>query len=102
MIALPAMSPRTCTMRRANARPRGRPRACLRGRDRRETPYRSKSWIRGAGFACETEGYRFIDQAGAGGDRVGSMRLGAVALGYRGGNAALRPGPSRRPGQRRR
>ena len=44
-----------------------------------------------AGFACQSERYGLIDQAGADGDRIGRMRLGAVAFCDRSGDAALRP-----------
>ena len=42
-----------------------------------------------------------IDDAGAGGDRVGRMVFGAVALGNRGGDAALRPQARRAFAERR-
>ena len=44
-----------------------------------------------AGLARQPEGDRLVDQAGAGGDRIGGMRLGAVAFGNGGRDAALRP-----------
>ena len=47
--------------------------------------------MRARGFARDPERDRLVDQASAGRDRVGRVRLGAVALGDRGGDAALRP-----------
>src|SRR6266404_1685787 len=44
-----------------------------------------------AGFARQSQRHRLIDQAGAGGDGIGGVRFGAVALGDRGCDAALRP-----------
>ena len=44
-----------------------------------------------AGFARQSQRHRLIDQAGADRDRIGGVRLRAVAFGNRRGNAALRP-----------
>ncbi len=44
-----------------------------------------------AGFARQSQRHRLIDQGRAGGDGIGGVRLGAVALGDRGCDAALRP-----------
>ncbi len=55
-----------------------------------------------AGFACEAQRYRFIDQAGADGDGIGRMRFRAVAFGDRRRNAALRPRRRGALAQRRR
>ena len=43
------------------------------------------------GLARHSERDRLVDQARAGRDRIGGMRLRAVALGDRGRDAALRP-----------
>ena len=42
-------------------------------------------------LACEQQRNFLIDDSGPGDDRVGRMVFGAVALGKRGGDAALRP-----------
>ncbi len=55
-----------------------------------------------AGFACEAQRYRCIDQAGTDGDRIGRVRLRAVAFGDRGRDAALRPRRRGALAQRRR
>ncbi len=46
----------------------------------------------GAGFARQPERDRLVDDAAADRDRVSGMRLGAVAIAHRRGNAALCPG----------
>ena len=58
--------------------------------------------MRAAGFPRQSERDRLVDQAGAGRDRVGGVRLGAVAFGDRRGDAALRPGRRGALAERRR
>ena len=91
MIALPAMSPRTCTMRRAE---------CAASCDDREPAFEvaiernavvQEIVDARAGFARQSKRDRLVDQARADRDRVGGMRFRAVAFGDRGGDAALRP-----------
>ena len=54
-------------------------------------PKRSRSSTRAPASRATDERDLVIDDAGAGGDRVGGVKLRAVAFGDGGGDAALRP-----------
>ena len=106
MIAAPAMSPLTWTMRRAEwAASRDISEMALEVAIEGHAVVEEIVDARG-GVGNHEAGDLFVDDAGAGGDRIGEMALDGIAWRHRGGNAALRPGgrgafADRRGGERR-